>query len=52
MKLDHQWLGRISWQDAYTLQEKLVEKRLSGEVPDTVLLLEHKPVITIGRTPG
>jgi lipoyl(octanoyl) transferase len=51
MKLDHQWLGRISWQDAYTLQEKLVEKRLSGEVPDTVLLLEHKPVITIGRTP-
>ena len=51
MPLDVQWLGRISWQDAYALQEKLVEQRIAGEITDTVLLLEHEPVITIGRTP-
>lgn len=45
------WLGRIPWQEAYALQEKLVEQRLADEIPDTVLLLEHDPVITIGRTP-
>ncbi len=49
--IEHQWLGRIGWQHAYDLQEQLVERRLAGEVPDTVLLLEHEPVITIGRTP-
>jgi lipoyl(octanoyl) transferase len=48
---DVRWLGRISWQDAYALQEKLVEQRIAGEITDTVLLLEHEPVITIGRTP-
>ena len=46
-----EWLGRIGWQAAYTLQERLVEQRLAGEIEDTVLLLEHEPVITIGRTP-
>lgn len=51
MPLDVQWLGRISWQDAYALQEKLVEQRIVGAISDTVLLLEHEPVITIGRTP-
>jgi len=49
--IEHKWLGRIGWQEAYELQERLVEQRLAGEVPDTVLLLEHEPVITIGRTP-
>jgi lipoyl(octanoyl) transferase len=45
------WLGRIGWQGAYTLQEELLEQRAAGDIPDTVLLLEHDPVITIGRTP-
>jgi lipoyl(octanoyl) transferase len=45
------WLGRISWPEAYTLQEQLLEQRQNGEIPDTVLLLEHEPIITIGRTP-
>ena len=49
--MDFQWLDRITWSDAYALQEKLVEQRLAGEIDDTVLLLEHEPVITIGRTP-
>jgi lipoyl(octanoyl) transferase len=49
--MDFQWLGRITWEKAYALQESLVEQRLAGEIADTVLLLEHEPVITIGRTP-
>ncbi len=46
-----QWLGRIGWAEAYALQERLLEQRHAGEIGDTVLLLEHDPVITIGRTP-
>lgn len=49
--LDTRWLGHIGWSEAYDLQEQLLEQRLSGQIPDTILLLEHEPVITIGRTP-
>ena len=44
-------LGRIGWQEAYDLQEQLLEQRQEGAIPDTVLFLEHDPVFTIGRTP-
>ena len=49
--MDFRWLDRITWTDAFAMQERLVEQRLVGEIEDTVLLLEHEPVITIGRTP-
>jgi lipoyl(octanoyl) transferase len=49
--VDSRWLGRIHWQSAYELQEQLVQQRLEGKIADTLLLLEHEPVITIGRTP-
>ena len=42
-----QWLGRLNYLDALDLQQKLV----SEHVQDTLLLLEHEPVYTIGRTP-
>jgi lipoyl(octanoyl) transferase len=46
------WLGRISYAEALALQEKIVaEKRADADVPDSLLLLEHDPVYTIGRTP-
>ena len=46
------WLGRVAFHDALALQEKLVqEKRANPEAPDEILLLEHEPVYTIGRTP-
>ena len=46
------WLGRISFADALALQEELVEKkRQNASYPDQLLLLEHDPVYTIGRTP-
>jgi lipoyl(octanoyl) transferase len=53
MNLLHvQWLGRIAFADALTLQEELVAaKRADENAPDELLLLEHDPVYTIGRTP-
>ena len=46
------WLGRISFGDALALQEQLVsEKRSDQSLGDELLLLEHDPVYTIGRTP-
>ena len=41
-------LGRISYDDGLTLQAQLVEERRAGTIPDTLLLLEHPPVITLG----
>lgn len=41
-------LGRISYEDGLTLQADLVEQRRAGAIPDTLLLLEHPPVITLG----
>jgi lipoyl(octanoyl) transferase len=46
------WLGRINFADALALQEEIVaRKRQDPDVPDEILLLEHEPVYTIGRTP-
>jgi lipoyl(octanoyl) transferase len=47
-----QWLGRMAFVDALALQEKIVAtKREDPSHPDELLLLEHEPVYTIGRTP-
>ncbi len=45
------WLGRIGYEEALALQESLVKQRAAGEIDDRLLLLEHDPVYTIGRTP-
>jgi len=46
------WLGRVSFADALALQEDIVaRKREDLATKDEVLLLEHEPVYTIGRTP-
>ena len=42
-------LGLTSYADALKLQEELVERRKRGEIGDVLLLLEHPPVITLGR---
>lgn len=41
--------GLISYSRARDYQQELVERRARGEIPDTVLFLEHSPVITRGR---
>ncbi len=43
------WLGRTDYGAAHDLQRRLVAARQRGEVPDTLLLLEHPPVVTLGR---
>jgi lipoyl(octanoyl) transferase len=48
--LDIQWLGRVPYAEALELQRKAVEARLAGAGPDRLLLLEHPPVITLGRS--
>lgn len=42
-------LGRIPYAEGLELQARLVQQRQAGEIPDTLLLLEHDPVFTIGR---
>ena len=44
-----QWLGRIGYRAAWQLQKELVEQRVAGEIGDRLLLLEHDPVLTLGR---
>ena len=41
-------LGRVEYPAAVELQRELVEARRAGNIGDTLLLLEHPPVITLG----
>jgi len=45
-------LGLIGYADCLSLQRKLVDLRTAGHVEDTLLLLEHTPVITLGAAGG
>ena len=42
-------LGRIGYDEAHALQRRLVEERAIGAGIDTLLALEHDPVLTLGR---
>ncbi len=41
-------LGVVGYGEALALQRELVEERKAGRIPDTLLLLQHPPVITLG----
>jgi lipoyl(octanoyl) transferase len=41
--------GLIDYEQAWQWQRQLHAQRVAGEIPDTVLLLEHPPVFTAGR---
>jgi lipoyl(octanoyl) transferase len=49
-KVEKQWLGRLPYSEGLTLQNDAVQRRREGTMPDTVYMLEHDPVYTIGRT--
>ena len=50
--LNVRWLGRMEFTEALALQEEIVAKKRNGLLfEDQLLLLEHEPVYTIGRTP-
>jgi lipoyl(octanoyl) transferase len=42
-------LGRVPYLEAWELQRSLAAAVKRGEIPDTVVLLEHPPVVTLGR---
>lgn len=43
-------LSVTSYSAVYNLQKELIQKRLAGTIEDTLLIVEHPPVFTIGRT--
>lgn len=50
LRLEARWLGRVAYLDGVRLQDAQVAARRRGEAPDALLLLEHPPVVTLGRT--
>jgi lipoyl(octanoyl) transferase len=42
-------LGQLDYGEGLRLQRQLVDLRKAGEIGDVLLLLEHSPVITLGR---
>ncbi len=49
MQCSAYYLGLTEYRQAYHLQAALARRRIDGDIPDTLLLLEHPPMITIGR---
>jgi lipoyl(octanoyl) transferase len=50
--LNLRWLGRMEFAHALALQDEIVAKKRNDPLfDDQLLLLEHEPVYTIGRTP-
>jgi lipoyl(octanoyl) transferase len=46
------WLGRLSYPEALALQNEMVaQRRVDQSLGNELLLLEHEPVYTMGRTP-
>jgi len=44
-----EWLGRVAYGEALEMQRRRVAARRAGACGDSLLLLEHPPVITLGR---
>ncbi len=47
--IQYLYLGRLGYAEALSLQEELVALRTQGRIDNTLLLLEHPPVLTLGR---
>jgi lipoyl(octanoyl) transferase len=47
--IQHLYLGRMGYAEALRLQEELVALRRQGRIENVLLLLEHPPVLTLGR---
>jgi len=42
-------LGRVPFDEALVIQQRVIAARKAGRIGDTLLLLEHPPVLTLGR---
>jgi lipoyl(octanoyl) transferase len=49
MDLKVEWLGRMDYRPAWDVQRARHASRAEGEIPDTLLLVEHEAVLTLGR---
>ena len=47
--IQYLYLGRVAYDDALRLQAEVVNLRLQNRVDNVLLLLEHPPVLTLGR---
>jgi lipoyl(octanoyl) transferase len=47
--IQYLYLGRVGYAEALRLQSELVDLRTQDRIPNTLLLLEHPPVLTLGR---
>jgi lipoyl(octanoyl) transferase len=47
--IQYLFLGRVAYPEALSLQEEIGALRLAGRVENVLLLLEHPPVVTLGR---
>src|SRR5262245_52155473 len=45
----YRYLSLTNYADAHALQEEIHERRKNDDISDTLLLLEHRHVITLGR---
>ncbi len=52
MTVQTRWLGRIAYPEAHALMSATLADRIAGRIPDTLLLCEHDPVYTLGRSRG
>lgn len=43
-------LGRMPYGEAWEIQKRFQDRRIRGEIPDTLLFVEHPPTYTIGRS--
>jgi lipoyl(octanoyl) transferase len=43
------YLGSCDYQEAFAYQRQLICKRMGYKIPDTLVLLQHPPILTIGR---
>lgn len=50
MSFQVEWLGAVPYGQALELQKQAVEDRAAGRTPDRLLLLEHPPAVTLGRS--
>ncbi len=51
-RLRTEFLGRVSYRRAVQIQADAVAARADGRIADTIFLLEHEPVVTVGRASG
>src|SRR5579862_3834981 len=47
--IQYLYLGRVSFDEALRMQAELVDLRYQGRVENVLVLLEHPPVLTLGR---